>query len=458
MRRSDGRNVVPNTVVLISDEHNPRYSSVHRHPTVRTPNMKKLAERGTVFENAYCPSPLCLPSRSAFLTGKRVHEISTYSNCTVNMGFNYPTYGRVLAEQGVHTVHVGKVHAYNHPAQLGFSEMLEAEEYAPPGDPRHGRTPLMIRPEAANRAAQYGVRDRPFQRDLASMGAAIRWLSTTAPGIKGPWTLCVNLEKPHFPHYVTRKLWDMYADDVRLPTHRLESETACHPYMQDLRKHFQTHVFTDREIRGQRQGYFGCVTFVDRQLGRLMAALEQIGELDRTNVVYSSDHGELLGKFDMWWKCTLLDDAARVPLIAAGPDFSRNARVRTPVDLHDLQAAIFSAARADRPECWHGTPLGEIPEDDRERVVFSEYHGHGTRSGAFMIRKGDWKLIYNLAGPHQLFNLAEDPEELTNLHAMQREKGAELEEHLRAVCDPEVENCRAHAFERSQLESLARRG
>jgi choline-sulfatase len=84
-----------NTVVLMSDEHNAFVSSVHGHPFIRTPNMDRLASRGTVFESAYCPSPLCVPARSAFMTGRYVHEIQVYSNIVTNASSRLPTYGGV---------------------------------------------------------------------------------------------------------------------------------------------------------------------------------------------------------------------------------------------------------------------------------------------------------------------------------------------------------------------------
>ena len=82
-----------NVLLLISDEHNPFYSSVYGHPFVQTPAMDRLAENGVVYESAYCPSPLCTPSRSAFMTGRRVHEIQAYSNCTIGVDPDIPTYG-----------------------------------------------------------------------------------------------------------------------------------------------------------------------------------------------------------------------------------------------------------------------------------------------------------------------------------------------------------------------------
>jgi choline-sulfatase len=443
-----------NVLLLMSDEHNPRYASVYGHSTIKTPNLDRLARMGTVFDHAYCPSPLCMPCRSAFMAGHPVHALQTYSNCNA-VEFDYPTYGAVLRGQGVHTAYIGKTDVYRPSGELGFSEMILPGDRAKPGDTKFRRQPLAIRDDAAARASAYGpVKDTPFARDDRIIDAALEWLGARSKQIPGPWVLAVNLSKPHFPHYVTQDFWDLYPDGGDLPKYGTEAASANHPYAADLRAHFQTDAFTEAQIRGLRRGYLGCVTYVDRQLGRLLNALAANGILENTVVVYTSDHGEMLGKFGLWWKCSLYEDSVRVPLIVAGPGFRAGMRVTAPVELHDLQAAMFKAVCAVRPAGWRGAPLQDVPATDPNRVAFSEYHGHGTRSGAFMIRKGDWKLIYCMAAPHLLFNLAADPEELTSLAEMRRDKLRELEQDLRRICNQEQENRRAHAFEQQLVETL----
>ena len=448
-----------NTLILISDEHNPRFSSPYGHPAIQTPNMERLAKMGTVYESAYCPSPLCMPSRSAFMSGRWVHELQTYSNCNVAMEeCAYPTYGRLLAEGGAHTVHIGKTDVYQPGEALGFSEMIRPGDRALPGDTNHRRQPLTIRQGAAARAEQFGPLDDPWGVDPLLIDEAVAWLTGPALGVGVPWVVAVNINKPHFPHHVTPEMWDLYPEGGDLPEHSVDCDSAQHPYAQDLRAHFETDAFSEEQVRGLRRGYLGCVTFVDEQLGKLLGALERTGQLVSTNVIYTSDHGEMLGKFGMWWKCSLYEDSARVPLIAAGPDYEMGCRVATPVSLMDLHAALFRSAGVERPQDLQGVPLPEIAPDDEERVVFSEYHGHGTRSGSFMVRQGPWKLIHYAEALHQLFNLADDPEELHNLADEDAVRLRKMTNHLRRICNPERESRRAHAFEAKQLAYIASRG
>ncbi|MCI0478382.1 MAG: sulfatase-like hydrolase/transferase, partial [Anaerolineales bacterium] len=378
----------------MADEHNPFYSSVYGHPSLRTPNLQRLADSGSTYDNAYTPCPLCMPSRSAFLTGKRVHEISVFSNCTVHLDLSHPTFGRVLAGQGVYTLNIGTLHAFDRPENLGFSQLIFPHAPPPPGDCNHGRTPLMIRRNAGKRADSSGPRADAFARDRQSIEAAIEWLTTRAPQMDRPWCLVVNLYKPHFPLFAEPEYWNRVASIADLPEYGIECESARHPYAQDLRAHFQTAQFTRDQMRGLRQGYFACVSFVDDQLGKIMNTLAATGLARTTNLFYTGDHGEMLGKFGMWWKCNGYEDAIRIPMIAAGPDFAPATRVSTPVDLLDLQATLFRVLGANRPGDWRGTSLTDLPPRDSNRAIFSEYHGHGTRSGLFVIRKGDWKLIY----------------------------------------------------------------
>jgi choline-sulfatase len=262
----------------------------------------------------------------------------------------------------------------------------------------------------------------------------------------------VNLKAPHIPHWVTEDLWQRYAGCGDLPEYGVDAAPARHPYAVDLRRHFHTEAFTESRTRAHRRAYYGRVSYVDAQLGRLLDRLEQTGQADNTVVVYTSDHGEMLGMFGMWFKSSMYEDSARVPLIVAGPGFGRGVRVRTPVSQWDLGAAMFTATRVTRPSGLAGEPLQHLRGDDTNRAVFAEYHGHGTRGSAYIVRQDQWKLIYNARAPHQLFDLDDDPHELHNLAAKAPGTLRALIDRLNdEFCDPEREQRRAETFIRHQL-------
>jgi choline-sulfatase len=294
-----------------------------------------------------------------------------------------------------------------------------------------------------------------YAKEGAHIDAAVDWLHTRAPGMDCPWTMTIGINPPHPPYTTEPKYWDMYQGLDDLPEHGIETESAQHPYAQDVRDNGRWD-YEDDLVRDLRRGYFGAISYVDDQLGRLLDAVDDAGLSADTVICYCADHGEMLGKFGMWGKTSLYEDAVRIPMLAAGPGFELGRRVTTPVTSLDLQATLFRATGARRPEAWRGIPLQDIPPDDPGRPAFATYHGHNARAGAFMLRRGDWKLIHNTAAPHQLFNLHEDPEELENVWSDHPHVVAELGTELRAICDPEAVERDAAAVRQQQYEAERR--
>lgn len=458
--KTAGLKARPNILVLTSDEHNPFISEAEGDTVVKTPNMKRLAQMGTYYESCYCMSPLCCPSRSAYMSGLYVHQIQTYNNCCIFKD-DYPTYGEVLRKQGIHTVHIGKVDVYRNAYELGFSEMHIGTwpTVRDPGDLNIAHYPLRIRPlerpDGSLRPKCYGPVEITSKRDEVSINTAVNWIKTKGVQLKKPWALAVNTSKPHFPNEVTQDLWDMYEGCDNLPEYGKDCKTAQHPYAEDLREHFQTDKFKQEWVRGLRRGYYGCVTYLDRKLGQLLDALEQTNLIDNTIVIYTSDHGEMHGKFGMWWKSAPFESSARVPLIVAGPGFGKNVRVKTAVNQLDLQATLFRVLGCKRPSNWHGTPLQDIASNDPDRPAFAEYHGHGVRGSWYLIRKGPWKLIYYVGAPNQLFNIEKDPQELNNVLDKHLDIAADMEKEIRKICDPEKQNIRAEKYIYKELAAVS---
>jgi len=442
-----------NVVLFMSDEHNPRFSSTYGHRFVRTPNLDRLAEQGTLYRNAYCPSPLCVPSRSAFMAGRHVHEIQRYNNCKV-IESREPSYGGVLAAQGVHTAYLGSAsNLYRDPFHLGFSEMLLVEATLRSLNPAAARRGVHPGPRRTDTA--HGPEPGRFDVDIAYVDRAVEWLHRTAPGLDQPWSITVNVHPPHPPYTASPEYWQAHADHADLPEHDAGVPAARHPEIAGLRETKGLEL-PEEVTRAVRRGYYGMVSYVDAELGRVMDAVAAAGLADDTVIIYTTDHGEMLGKFGLWGKQSLVEDSVRVPVVAAGPGFTRGATVTTPVTLHDVQAALFHTVGARRPGHWQGQALQTLPDHDDRRIAFAEYHGPGVVGSGYLVRRGDWKLVHHTAAPDQLFNLAEDPEELVNLATHRPEVHADLMAALQKVCDPAVEDRAAKEFSVRQLAEIDR--
>jgi choline-sulfatase len=203
-------------------------------------------------------------------------------------------------------------------------------------------------------------------------------------------------------------------------------------------------------------------TWVDRQVGRVVSAVERCGLGDTTRIAYTSDHGDNVGARGMWGKSTHYDDAAGVPLILAGPGVPRGKVCRTPVSLVDFAPTILEAVGADPSDAAGALPGASLLSlaagpDDLQRTVFSEYHAFASPTASFMLRDGTLKYIHYVGYPPELFDVVNDPLEERNLadEPARRADLDRLERRLRAVVDPEATDARAKA---AQAALIARYG
>ncbi|WP_066018561.1 sulfatase-like hydrolase/transferase [Endozoicomonas atrinae] len=446
----------PNVLVIKTDEHNPFLSSIEGHPFIQTPNLQELANTGTYYKSHYTASPLCVPTRSSWISGLRPHKGQFYNNSVVFQK-DYPSHGHVLREQGIYTVHVGKLDAYREASKLGFSEMhrLWSPEVQDPGDMNVARNPVSERPlesrDGTPRNAMYGVKANAFSKDEPIFNFAKGWISSTGLSLDQPWLMELNTSKPHFPCFTSQELWDLYEGHDDLPELDKNHPVAQHPVSDDLRKHFKTDQFTEEQVRGLRRGYYANVTYIDNKVGELINILKETGQLDNTVIIYTSDHGTMMGKYGMHWKSSMHEDSARVPCIISGPGFNRDTVSHTACDSMDLQATLFGIFGVQRPEHWDGEPLQGLALNDHERTALSEYHGHGQSVSSYAIRQGNWKYIYHYGQPAQLFNIDKDPQETLDLASTQSEKRKQLHNALLNYLDPDKEHHRAEDYIQKQL-------
>ena len=456
----------PNILLINSDEHSPFLSSMEGHPYVQTPNLQKLANRGTYYRSHYTASPLCCPTRSAWFAGVRPHKCQVYNNSVV-FPQKRENIGNALRNQGIYTIHIGKFDGYGKADELGFSEIhtLWSPNVQDPGDMNVGRNPVPIRRlenrEGIPRNTMYGPKKEPFKKDEPIFNLAAEWLTTKGMELDQPWYMQVNTSIPHFPCYTTQELWDKYEACGDLPEFDANHPNAKHPIAQSLRRHFQIEKFDEESIRGLRRGYAANSEWIDSKIGELVKLLEVTGQLDNTIIIYTSDHGAMRGEFGLQWKSSMYETSARVPLVIAGPGFDQSVLNNTATDSMDLQATIFKAFGAKRPAEWDGEPIQDLKLNDETRSSFSEYHGHGTHASSYLVRRGEWKYVYHYGEPAQLMHIASDPREGKDAVKTAKENPdvvQEMHNVLLTYLDPDKEHHRAEEFIQKQLAEFKKGG
>jgi choline-sulfatase len=447
-----------NVLIIMSDEHNPKFLGAAGHPFVATPNLDALAARGTRFASAYTTCPICVPARAAFAVGRYVHEIGYWDNADGYDG-GIPSWHHALREAGHRVVSIGKLHFRGRPGDdHGFSEEIV---------PMHiidciGDVKGLVRENIPKRkggdkmAKRAGPGESPYtvyDRDIASRAQI--WLHEEAPKWRDrPWVLFVSFVLPHFPltappHWFYR----YWRAELPMPKLYALNERPHHPYL-DTYAHtvdYDAHFATSADVKRAVAGYAALVSTLDENIGNVLSALRDAGLEDSTRIIYTSDHGDNVGARGLWGKSTFYEESAGVPLIIAGEGVERGCLVRTPVSHIDCAPAILEAVGV--PSRVGGRSLpgaslfaianGATPS----RPVVSEYHAIGSTAGAFMLRFGRYKYCHYVAARPQLFDLEADPEELVDLASDPRHAPAlaEGERRLRTVLDPDGVDARAKA-------------
>lgn len=465
-----------NLLIIMSDEHQARAMGCANHPFVKTPNLDRLAERGLRFTNAYTPSPICVPARAAFATGRYVHQNRLWDNAMPYTG-SIPGWGHALQEAQIPVESIGKLHYRDEADSAGFD---------------HEHMPMMvvdgvgmvwasIRKEderiygKKRMLGEYiGPGDSAYtEYDTAVTEQTKHWLSTRAHELDKPWCLYVGLVAPHFPFVVPQAFYDMYPTDS-LPEVKLHPATGYqrHPWIekQNALMDSEANFKSPEERLAAMACYYGLCSWMDHNVGTIMDTLEQEGLLNSTTIVYTSDHGDNVGARGLWGKSNMYEESCAIPLIMAGNGIDAS-YCDTPVSLLDLSITIADHFDQTIPtDAQHAEPVGDnllslAQHDvdnkgyDKDRVVFSEYHAAGAVSGAFMIRKGAYKLIHYQGFEPELFNLEHDVEELNNLANQADHKDIldELLRELHTICDPAKTDELAHSDQADLIERLGGR-
>lgn len=420
----------PNILLIQVDQLAAPALAAYGHPLVKTPHIDALAARGITFERAYCNSPICAPSRFSMLTGRLPSRIGVYDNGS-EFPASVPTIAHYLAQAGYSTTLCGKMHFVG-PDQLhGYEERLITEIY--PADfiwtpdwrlgPQSRPSGLSMRP-----VLEAGVCRRSLQIDYDEQVAHLaeqKLFDIARYDAERPFFLTVSFTHPHSPYTVQQAYWDLYRhEDIPLPKVRDIPYDELDTYSRWLHlSHGRDEdEVTEVHVRTARHAYFGMVSYVDSLVGRVLRALGEADLADDTLVVFTSDHGEMLGERGMWYKETFFEWSARVPLVVSWPGrVARSGRATGLVSLVDLLPTLAELAGIP-PSTVVGPIEGrsfaallQQPEvDDPARAVIAEYTDMGVCGPCRMVRQGDHKLVYAHGAQPLLFDLAHEPDEVQN--------------------------------------------
>jgi iduronate 2-sulfatase len=433
----------PNVLFLIADDLNNDLGAYGA--PVRTPNIDKLAARGVRFDRAYSQYPLCSPSRSSLLTGRRPNATGVLANPVAKNPMS-PHFREKLPEavtlpqlfktNGWFAARIGKLYHYGVPLNIGTGGLDDFPSWD-----------LAINPRGRDRE----VHDRIFSLRPGQFGATVSWLADDGAdaehtdGIAAreavkllerftrtgeSFFLSVGFYRPHTPYVSPRQYFDMYPPDrIQLP--RLSAADRSRTPEAAYRSSFaEQDTMSDDQRRQAIQAYAASITFMDAQVGHVLDALQRLGLADNTIVVFTSDHGYHLGDHGLWQKMSLFERSARVPLIIAAPSgTARGVAARGLVELVDLYPTLAELAHLKPVGPLDGVSLVPMLQDATATVKDAAFTQ--ARNG-YSIRTDRWRYIEWGDGVEgtQLYDMNADLDETTNLAADVRH--AETVRDLRA--------------------------
>ncbi|WP_129664028.1 sulfatase-like hydrolase/transferase [Phytoactinopolyspora endophytica] len=439
----------PNVLYLMSDQHAASVLGCAGDEVALTPNLDRLAARGTRLTNMYCPSPICVPSRMSMLSGRHPFRNQVWTNDHPLPG-SIATWPHSLGASGYRTRLDGRLHSIGTDQLLGFSERRVGDH-----SPNHpgGRTSdlgVLMGTAAPKRISlqRSGPGSNPYQwHDVDVTRAAVTSIeefgARQRAGDGRPFALSVGFMLPHQPYVADPEDYALF--EGRVPPPAVSATSApSHPHHRSWREQTDITEVSAEEQHRARIAYYAMTYRLDVMVGEVLDALERQGLAENTLVIYTSDHGEHLGERGLWWKQTFYDESAKIPCLVSWPGRITAGTTHDHVAGGvDLTATLLDAAGASPLPNADGRSFLDVVTGTpgaREAWADEAYSEYCTDDGNIqrMVRRGPWKLNYYDAQPAQLFNLDADPHELTDLAGDPGHAGthAEIHDELRgAVLD-----------------------
>jgi len=403
----------PNVVFIAVDDLNHWVGHLGRNPQAKTPNIDRLAKMGVTFTRAYCAAPICNPSRTALLTGKRPGVTGVYDN-------GHPFRQAVKAEEslvtqfknaGYTTIGMGKLWH----GGLGFPQQWDVTG-------TNKVTGIKMIHDRSIGPIKFGPVDGP---DSTIEDTPIADFGIEQLGRKHdqPFFLVLGFHKPHMPWYVPRKYYDLHPlEKIELPPHRTNDLDDLPPAGVKMARAFGDHarVLESGRWKEAVQGYLAAISYLDAQLGRVLDAFDKSAYATNTIVCFWGDHGWHLGEKEHWRKFALWEEATRAPFIWVVPGVTKPGGVcdRT-VDFMSIYPTLCELAGVPLPKHVEGGSITKLLANPRADWNLPAITTHGFQNHA--IRTERWRYIRYANGDEELYDHSKDEFEFTNLAARSAE-------------------------------------
>ena len=420
----------PNIVVVMADQLAPHFTGAYGHKVAKTPHLDALAERGMRFDAAYCNSPLCAPSRFAFMSGQLISRITAYDNAS-EFKATVPTFAHYLKSLGYRTCLSGKMHFVGPDQMHGFEDRVTTDIYpsdfawTPDWEANDERIDKWYHNMQTVKESGEAVATFQTDYDDEVEFAARRWIidrgRDLGAGNDSPFCLVASFIHPHDPYVAKPEWWNLYSDDeIDLPEYPLAPENQD-PFSRRVMDGIEASYtpLTDEEVIRARRAYLANVSYFDSKIGAMVKAIDDIGELDNTIIIVTADHGDMLGERGLWYKMNFFEHSARVPLVMAGPGVVQgsNAQACSLIDLLPTFIDIGGGTLDMLGDAIDGRSLMPLAAGQADPVdeAIGEYCAEMAGHPVLMIRRGPLKYIHCDPDPPQMYDVVNDPLEKINL-------------------------------------------
>lgn len=422
----------PHILLLMADQFRGDCLAADGHPCVQTPNLDRIAGEGVRFEHAYSCTPTCTPARSVLLSG-----LGPWRNGMLGYGRvaeKYPIeMPQALRDAGYFTCGIGKMHWHPQRNLHGFHQVLldESGRAELPDFRSDYRSWFACQAPTLNPdATGIGWNDyRSSEYALPEELHPTRWMGDTAVRFLDsyektePFFLKVSFARPHSPYDPPKRFMKKY-EDTDIPPAAVGEWAAKYAPRSDDSFNIWHGDMGPEQVRRSRQGYYGSISFIDEQIGRILDTLDDRGWLDETLIVFTADHGDMTGDHNLWRKSYAYESSARIPMLMRWPkglvSAKRGQVSPAPVELRDVLPTFMELAGVPGAEQLDGKSMLAPARGEttgwREFIDLEHDICYSPDNHWSALTDGRWKYIFHAkSGEEQLFNLEKDPKELKDL-------------------------------------------